>query len=129
LDLFSRQVLRPLLGLTILRYVVMTVRTMAFMQLLGLDLSLEYALYIMPLVQLTLLFNLTPGNLGIGEWTWVSLLTLSGVDATIAGSYSVAQRGLVFLAVACSWLIVFMAFSVANLKKRHNHSIIEKRIV
>ena len=108
MNLFDPVILRTLFRLALVRFGLLAVRIMLFIYLLDLGLAFEKILYIVPLGQVMLLFNLTPGNLGVREWTWVGLLTLSGIESDTAGSYMLAQRGLLFISLVITWLLTFL---------------------
>jgi uncharacterized protein (TIRG00374 family) len=53
-------------------------------------------------IQLASLLNLTPGNLGVSEWTWIGVFAAFGVNQRDAFEFSFAHR--IILIVNATWL-------------------------
>ncbi len=112
------QTLQPLYAIAIVRYAVLMMRIMLIIWMLQLPVPLIFAFYVVPAIQVTQLVNLTPGNLGLREWTWVGLLVLAGVDATTTATFALAQRVLIFVAVLIATSLLVLLFGLVNLRDK-----------
>ena len=45
-----------------------------------------------PLIYFSMLIGITPGNIGITEWTWTGALMSFGENANVAGEYAVFNK-------------------------------------
>lgn len=83
---------RRLLWLSLLRYGAILVRVMIVAGAAGFDLPLVHLVYGHTVVQAAQLAAVTPGNLGIAEWTWVGALGYLGHDIMIIAIFSLTLR-------------------------------------
>lgn len=120
--LVGRNVLQSLYFMALVRYAVLMARIVMMMYLLQLNLPPIYSIYIVPVAQIIQLINLTPANLGFREWTWVGMLVMAGVDATVAGNFALAQRGLVILVTLASGVLVTAAYLLVRLLRSFSHA-------
>ncbi len=106
--LFDGGLLLRLLALSILRYLSIFLRTaaLAFALLPGLtlrDIAATFAL-----VQSAQIAAITPGNLGIAEWTWAGILVGFGFQFDQAVQFAIILRvlgyALLLMVLALAWL-------------------------
>lgn len=81
-----------LYALSIVRYVTMLVRVPALVAAFGLPLAMADAVQGFTLVQATQIAALTPGQLGIREWSWSGVLALRGYNLQLAAGFAIDLR-------------------------------------
>ena len=81
---------------------------------MGLNIKLWIFILGTPLIYLAMLLSITPGNLGIMEWSWIGILELYNVAPQDAASFAIIHRVLLTL----STVIIFtLVSSVVFIKK------------
>ena len=121
-DLFDGQLLHRLLLFSVLRYVSIFARTAALAFAVLPDLSFRQAATAFALVQSSQLLALTPGNLGITEWSWAGVLVALGARFDESVQFAIALRVLVsvsvllMLVLACLWFLGRMPNSVDGVR-------------
>lgn len=80
------------------RVALITLRLVLGAATFGLPLVAAHIAYATPLATLAVLVPLTPGNLGLAEWSWTYALTLWHEDPATAALYALGFRALIFLA-------------------------------
>lgn len=81
---------------------------------LGISASVWAIVVIASLGNVSLLFNVTPGNVGIREAIYASVYSVTGVGAQAIVAFSLLERSLLLLMLGCGWVI----FSHQVLNKR-----------
>lgn len=114
LQVFESGLISAIFGLSVMRYANLAFRACLVVMATGLAVDLSAVIYAMPLGQLSTLITLTPGALGIAEWTWSSLLALQGTSLALAGQFALLNR---LLSLAAE-LIVAAAVALAFLGTR-----------
>lgn len=76
---------------------MVTVRLVAGAPALGLVIDPVSIAAAAPVVALVMVLPLTPGNLGIAEWSWVGVLVYGGVNAVDVGLMAVGFRVLIIV--------------------------------
>jgi hypothetical protein len=91
-----------LYALSIVRYFTMLVRVPLLALAFGLPIAVKDSVPAFTIVQATQIAALTPGQLGIREWTWSGVLAMRGYDLQLATRFAIDLRvvGLVALAIA-----------------------------
>jgi uncharacterized protein (TIRG00374 family) len=96
LGLFDNGLLLRMFVLSIGRYAAHVARAILIAWAVGIEVHPTDIIVIIPLIQLALLVALTPGSLGIAEWSWVGLLSLMGVSLESAGLFAITHKLLIF---------------------------------
>ena len=86
-----------LLWWSAVRVLMVTVRLVAGAPALGLVIDPVSIAAAAPVVALVMVLPLTPGNLGIAEWSWVGVLVYGGVNAVDVGLMAVGFRVLIIV--------------------------------
>ena len=91
-----------LYALSIIRYFTMLVRVPLLTLAFGLPLAIKDSVPAFTIVQATQVAALTPGQLGIREWTWSGVLAMRGYDLHLATRFAIDIRvvGMIALALA-----------------------------
>lgn len=78
--------------ITIIRFIILSLRL--FFLVLALNINMPFILILLgiPVSQLSLLFALTPGAIGILEGGWLGFLTISNINKDIIGNFLIGQR-------------------------------------
>jgi uncharacterized membrane protein YbhN (UPF0104 family) len=97
--LFDARLTRRLFVLSVLRFVTLWLMGMATTYAVGLNISGEQIAAALPLVVVAMALAVTPGGVGINEWTFVASLVAFGVDVETATEYALLNRILVGSAV------------------------------
>ncbi len=111
----ARRLLLSLYGLSLVRFANLVLLSVAIAWALGLPISGQQIFVAMPIVQLSFAVPITPGSLGVAEWTWSTALVLQGVGPTVAGEYALASRLLIIAAVVVSLAILCLPILAARL--------------
>lgn len=85
--------------LSLLRFVASVASVLVLASALNFDVQAWQVMISLPLAQLTVLIPITPGGLGVLEWTWTSSLHMMGVSFTKAAVLILAARVLGILAL------------------------------
>jgi uncharacterized protein (TIRG00374 family) len=99
-------VVMQLIALSGLRYVINLTRIAVVLSALGMPAYFVSAAIAFPLILLIALLPITPGNLGIMEWTWSSMLVSAGAAIEQSGLFAVTAR--ISNILALTILIVFL---------------------
>lgn len=97
--LFETRLTRRLFVLSTLRFVMLWLMTMATTHAVGLNISSVQIAAALPFVVLAMALAVTPGGVGINEWTFVGALVAFGVDLETATQCALINRLLVGIAV------------------------------
>ena len=91
-----------LYGLSIVRYFTMLMRVPLLAAVFALPLASSDIIPGFTIVQATQIAAITPGQLGIREWTWLGVLAFRGYDLQLAGRFAIDLRiiGMVAMALA-----------------------------
>jgi len=111
LNLFENRFLLKIFVLAVARYTAHVARAVLVSCAVGLDIAPSDIVMIVPLVQLALIVALTPGSLGISEWSWVGLLVLTGTSLESAGLFAVTHRILMFASLLVTFLLSALAYA------------------
>ena len=100
--LLAMPCLLKLYALSIIRYFTMLVRVPILTLAFGLPLAIKNSVPAFTIVQATQIAALTPGQLGIREWTWSGVLAMRGYDLELATRFAIDMRvvGMIALALA-----------------------------
>ncbi|MCB9948065.1 MAG: flippase-like domain-containing protein [Rhodospirillaceae bacterium] len=90
--LLTARMVAVLLGASGLRFLVLALRVVVVVLAIGQTVPLMDVTLAFPLVQASQLASLTPGNIGIAEWTWVGLLMFQGGTLETAGAFALVLR-------------------------------------
>ncbi|MCB2059968.1 MAG: flippase-like domain-containing protein [Novosphingobium sp.] len=112
--LLSQRFMFEIYALSVLRYFTLLVRAPLLIVAFGLPLAMSDIVPGFTIVQATQLAAITPGQLGIREWTWSGILALRGYDLQLAAHFAIDLRIIGMLAIALAALPV-----VALLRRRH----------
>ncbi|HAX91315.1 MAG TPA: hypothetical protein DCY07_03790 [Rhodospirillaceae bacterium] len=93
-----RAVLWPVLGWSLARVLLTTLRLVIGVWAFSLSLSALSVVAATPVVGMLAVIPLTPANLGIAEWGWQGVLAFAGENSVQAALYPVGFRVLVLLA-------------------------------
>jgi uncharacterized membrane protein YbhN (UPF0104 family) len=96
--LFDEALTRRLFVLSVLRFIVLWLMTVATMQAVALNVSSVQIAAALPLVVLATALAVTPGGIGVNEWTFAAALTAFGVDFETATQCALINRVLVAIA-------------------------------
>lgn len=97
-ELINTGFVNRLYWLSVLRFWVLGVAVIAVASTFGEDWSVLGLLHVYAAVQITRFAVFTPGNLGLAEWGWATVLSLYGWDFATAALFALTFRavGLVF---------------------------------
>jgi len=98
--LFDARLARRLFALSLLRFVVLWLIAIATTQSVGLNITSLQLAGALPLVALATAVAVTPGGIGVNEWTFAAALTALGVDFDTATQCALINRALVAIAAA-----------------------------
>ena len=101
--IFEPRLVFKLYVLSMARYGIVLSRACLVVVAAGLSIELMDVVTVLPLVQLSLVFAVTPGSLGIVEWTWTGLLAVAGADPSTAGQFALLLR--IFILVSLSAIV------------------------
>jgi uncharacterized protein (TIRG00374 family) len=96
----SFSVVTQLITLSILRYVVNLMRVVVVLGALSMWVYAIPAMIGFPLIQIVGVVPITPGNLGVIEWTWSAVLASAGATMAAAAVFALTSRIVNFAAVA-----------------------------
>jgi uncharacterized membrane protein YbhN (UPF0104 family) len=108
-DIFDQTIAGKLLALSVARYAVIAVRAgligvaMGF-AILPIDITQSFTL-----VFATQFASLTPGNLGLQEWSWSALLVLRHTPVSVAAEFAVTYRILTFVSTNLAMILLGLA--------------------
>lgn len=109
--------LASLLWWSAVRVVLVVVRLVAGAPALGLDIDGALIVAAAPVVALVMVIPLTPGNLGIAEWSWVGVLVYGNADAMSAGLMAVGFRILVIFVQTLLVGIIDISYRLGETKR------------
>ena len=112
--LLSSPFLLEMYVVSMLRYFAMLARIPLLVAAFGLPLALSDAVPGFTIVQATQLAAITPGQLGIREWTWSGVLAFRGYDLPLAARFAIDLRVIGMLAMALASLPV-----IGLLRQKH----------
>jgi len=95
--LSSRGKVMVLAGLSLVRFAAIAVRLYLVSLVLGLNIPLLKLMFCVPVVHLSAVLSVMPGNLGIADLSWLGTLSLAGVDGATAMLFTVGRRALVMV--------------------------------
>jgi len=90
--LLERGAIFRLYFMSVARQFLLVCRAVIIVHLFSLDLNVANVVASVSIIQLSMLLNVAPTNLGVTEWTWVGLLALGGDAADQAALYALASR-------------------------------------
>ena len=93
--LFEQRLTRHLFVLSVLRFAVLWLMAIATTYAVGLNVSGLQLAAALPLVVLATALAVTPGGIGINEWTFAAALTAFGADFETATQFALVNRVLV----------------------------------
>jgi uncharacterized protein (TIRG00374 family) len=93
--LFEERLTRRLFVLSVLRFAVLWLMAIATTHAVGLNVSSAQLAAALPLVVLATVLAVTPGGIGINEWTFAAALTAFGTDFETATQFALINRVLV----------------------------------
>jgi uncharacterized membrane protein YbhN (UPF0104 family) len=93
--LFEQQLTRRLFALSVFRFVVLWLMAIATTHAVGLNISSLQLAAALPLVVLATTLAVTPGGIGVNEWTFAAALAGMGVDFETATQCALVNRVLV----------------------------------
>ena len=108
------RVLFSLYGLSLLRYLAMFARALLIAHSVGLAAPLADVTLAFPIVQASQIIALTPGSLGIVEWTWSGVLVAMGHGFTEVVGFALALRILAYASVLVVLAGAALAFVVGR---------------
>lgn len=92
LELLSAPFMIKLYAISIVRYLTLLVRVPLLVAALGMSIALFDSIAAFTIVQATQIAAITPGQLGIREWTWTGVLAFRGYDLQVAAQLAIALR-------------------------------------
>jgi len=109
----SPSVFARLILLSILRYVANLLRIVVVLGALGMSADAVPTMLAFPLLQWLSLVPITPGNLGVVEWTWSAVLVAAGASMTAAALFAVTAR-IAHLAAQSIVLVLLLAWRLCR---------------
>ncbi|MET0082513.1 MAG: lysylphosphatidylglycerol synthase transmembrane domain-containing protein [Sedimenticola sp.] len=97
--LFENKFLRRIFYLSTFRFISILFRAILIAMLIGSAITALDVAKAFPLVQTTLLIAITPGGLGISEWSWIGIFNAIGVNLDEAGLFAIVHRIYIVLTV------------------------------
>lgn len=98
--LFRAATVVQLYSISVLRYLLILVRAPLTAVTLFTGIGIVATTQGFTVVQSMQLASLTPGNLGIQEWSWTGVLSLTGVSVETAAAFAIAYRLVTFTAMS-----------------------------
>lgn len=105
--LFDNSLMISLYKNSLAKFMILSLRVYIVSRVLGLNASLLEIVSIFSALQLSIVFTITPGNLGVTEWGWVGLLVYLGVTRYAAGNFALTLRLLGYATTVLVFTIVF----------------------
>lgn len=90
--LLDRRFMAKLFCLSVVRYANLVLRPYCVLVAVGLDFGFAPVAFATTVVTLSVIISITPGSLGIAEWSWISVLATFGVPAAVAGEFAILTR-------------------------------------
>jgi uncharacterized membrane protein YbhN (UPF0104 family) len=97
--MFDWPLTRRLLALSLARYAVLVGRAALIAVAMGFVISPLAIAQAFTMVVATQFASLTPGNLGLQEWSWSALLSLRGTPLRVASEFAITYRVLTFVSM------------------------------
>lgn len=109
-----------LLTLSLIQHTILAIRNYIIILALSIPISFVKILLAYPAVYLFTLIGLTPGGLGIQEFTWQGALVFQGIGTELASTYAIVNRLLIFFTQVSIGVIVLFSVLLLyyNFKKR-----------
>ena len=109
-----------MLVISVARYGVLMLR--AFLVVWGVEIPVRTVdfMNVFSLVQITGLVSLTPGGLGISEWSWAGVFLLWGYDSVMAVHFVLINRAMNMISVTAAFFLAFIIVLVTNGGQRRN---------
>ncbi len=105
----NKNTLIKLYYLSVIRFFIIIIRNMLIVSFLQINIPYQDILIASPLVQLSILVALTPGSIGVLEWSWTGLLNFMSVNLADAALYAMTNRIISLLAIITMAVIYFSA--------------------
>jgi glycosyltransferase 2 family protein len=119
-ELLDNRLMTKIFLLAVIRYANLTLRAMLVALAVTLDIDVQHVLFVMPLVQISMLIPLTPGNLGVVEWTWTGILTGLGSTVASATVFGLGHRLLILMSVIFTNLAIGAVYLGSNFLTRED---------
>ncbi|MDD2921690.1 MAG: lysylphosphatidylglycerol synthase transmembrane domain-containing protein [Anaerolineales bacterium] len=115
--LFDNSLMTSLYLNSFVKFIILALRAYMISSALGLTATFIQITGIFSALQLSVIFTITPGNLGVIEWGWVGLLIQTGISAPDAGRFALISRGLGYLSAVAVFVGVWIVFAGRKLRK------------
>lgn len=109
MGLFDRALTGKLFALSLARYAILAGRAMLIAVAVGFAISPLDIARAFTLVLATQFASLTPGNLGLQEWSWSALLALQGTPLAVATEFALTYRVLTFVSMNLAMAVLALA--------------------
>jgi len=122
--LFDGTLMVRLYHYSLLKFVILALQSYLIAWIIGLRLSPEVMFSISAMARLSALIAFTPGNVGVAEWSWVGLLSLTGIATYDAGYFAVTSTVLGYLStiiVFAGMLILFFLGKICRFSVLDSH--------
>lgn len=120
--LFTNRTIATLFGLSLLRFINLVARSFTIFFALEVGLSPLPIFSIASITQLSLAIAITPGNFGIREWTWIGLLSLTGVGAESSAQFALINRVFGLTSITLASLLIGFIYWIWRLISRQKNS-------
>lgn len=115
-----------LYSLSIIRFINLAFRIWLISKAVNLPITASMAFYMMPLLQVAAIMSITPGNLGVAEWTITGILVAGGITSEIAVEFSVLFR---IIIVGMVFFVNFFIILAYIVWQRHSKSAQSSQII
>lgn len=103
----KKNILNKLYVISIARFFILIIHNALILQIINSGIEFYHIAIASPLVQLSILLSITPGSIGIVEWSWTGLLNFMNIELNESGIYALTLRVTSFIAVTMVFIIVF----------------------
>ena len=117
IPVFGTRFTISLFWLALIRYIFLVLQRLLVLLAAGLNIKLWAILFATPLVYLAMLLSITPGNLGVMEWSWIGVLGLLHVPTVDSASFALMQRILTLLSIVFIALCFVANFAIERFSR------------
>lgn len=115
--MFDNALMANLYRNSLLKFCILALRAYLVSYAIELTASPIEIVSIFSILQLSIIFTVTPGNLGVNEWGWVGLLTYLGVSTYGAGQFALITRIFGYFSTSLVFVGTLIIFTIQKSKK------------
>ncbi len=120
--LLNGRFVNRLYWLSVLRFWILGMAVIAIASTFQHELTMVALLHVFAVVQITRFAVFTPGNLGLDEWGWVTVLSFYGWDFTTAALFALTFRTVGFVFTCVTYVVAALWYHVASWRRQITHT-------